>query len=83
MLYIMNILSLSQRKEYLKIIFLEHIKTIKDVFFVICFVSVCYLYDRRYCVPFLINPKPSFEIRGYSFIQLIQLRLLYAMVIAH
>ena len=45
-------------------------------FFVICFVSVRYLYGQRYCVPFPINPKPSFEIRGYSFIQLIQLRLL-------
>ena len=55
MLYIMNILSLSQRKEYLKIIFLEHIKTIKDVFFLWYVLSVFAIYMAGGIVsPFLL-----------------------------
>ena len=65
MLYIMNILSLSQRKEYLKITFLEQIKTIKDVFFLCYVLSVFAIYMAGGIVsPFLLIQNPRLKSGG-------------------
>ena len=65
MLYIMNILSLSQRKEYLKIIFLEHIKTIKDVFlWYVLSVFAIYNMAGGIVSPFLLIQNPRLKSGG-------------------
>ena len=62
--YIMNVLFLSQRKEYLKIIFLEHIKTIKDVFLWYV-LSVFAIYMAGGIVsPFLLIQNPRLKSGG-------------------